>query len=98
MTPLVSNDEISGFLNTVAIAPNPTDTDAQLFFKLREDESIQCSLHNIIGERIKTLFTGSVSAQQTAAVDIPLDDVSSGIYIVRVSDGRQSIARKLLKQ
>lgn len=95
--PVVSNDELPEYLSRVQLAPNPTDAESIMIFEPESDEYVQCSLHDILGQRIQILYTGEVYAHEPHQVQVSLADQSQGTYIVRISNGTQSAARLLVK-
>jgi hypothetical protein len=54
-------------------------------FIVKENEPVRVELFNVLGQRVQTISTGSVSPGAETMVRIPTDDLASGQYFVRMT-------------
>jgi uncharacterized delta-60 repeat protein len=92
----LSSSEINSNNNAIKLYPNPakdkiTITGMDLQFSNRKCNAI---LMSVDGKEIKSLnFTTS-----NDSFDFYLNEVSSGVYILKISDGNKKIIRKFIKE
>jgi hypothetical protein len=58
---------------------------ATMSFIVKENEPVRVELFNVLGQRVQTISTGSVSPGAETMVRIPTDDLASGQYFVRMT-------------
>jgi hypothetical protein len=81
---IVSNKEIPENIGSVfKIYPNPTDFNQTLKYNLDKSCGVTITLFNILGQKIKTIFSGTCNLGENE-VDIPLYDQKSGTYFLQV--------------
>ena len=66
--------------------PNPFTNSTRINFSSTRDEEIQLLVYNISGQIVTELFKGIVSANQTKSVEFNANDLSQGLYFVRMID------------
>jgi hypothetical protein len=75
-------------LASVAVVPNPLQSEAQIFFATPSDGEVRLEVYSIEGRRIRVLLAGARSAGAGRIAWDGLDDggrpVRSGLYIVRL--------------
>ncbi len=81
--------------------PNPFNPDTMIKFALDEDSPVQLTIYNIKGEKIKTIFEGSVPADiiQTAywnGKDKSGKDVATGVYLYRLMTNKTKYIKRML--
>ena len=64
--------------------PNPVSERATVEFAVKEKENVTIQLYNTLGQRVKTLYRDTPPAEQTKRVRLSTDDLSSGLYFVRM--------------
>lgn len=67
-----------------AIAPNPVSGEASFSFATREAQPVTVTLYNLLGQEVRTLYTGTTRAGQQQPVQIRTGDLPSGTYFVRL--------------
>jgi hypothetical protein len=79
------------------ITPNPATNNFNLSFNIEKGAKISTTLVSIDGKVISELMNEQLGA---GAINRSFDvsDVPAGIYLVRISDGKNYITKKLLKQ
>ena len=84
---VLSTDEFSW--DGLRIYPNPTSLD-YIFVRHTEDVSVQ--IFNVLGKKI------SVNQVSTSNPRLDISNLSSGIYLLKISNQENSITRKIIKQ
>ncbi|MBK8450092.1 MAG: DUF3494 domain-containing protein [Saprospiraceae bacterium] len=81
----------------VHVYPNPFSTTAiMLFQNTLASSKITIALYNVSGNKISTLFDGTVQKDVTYSVDLSSEKLMDGIYFYRIINGTQIINRKLI--
>ena len=83
----LSNEEFSQ--ETFNIYPNPVSN--QLNIQLNSTEKTQIEIYNILGKRV---LTKTIHQSQT----IQLDNLNSGVYILKLTQNNSTISKKLIKR
>ncbi len=83
---LTATEQILSQANEIAIAPNPTSTQARLDIGLETAQEVQIQLFNMQGKRIYTQKLGKV---QQHSLDLDVSDFAAGTYfvVVRAEEG-----------
>ncbi|NLO11775.1 MAG: T9SS type A sorting domain-containing protein, partial [Candidatus Cloacimonetes bacterium] len=81
--------------------PNPFNPHTNISFNIAVPSSAYLlEIYNIKGQKVKTLHKGPLSAGNHTIVwdgkDITGNEVASGMYFYRLSDGKNSQSRKML--
>jgi hypothetical protein len=88
--------------NNISVYPNPFNPQATISFGITKDADIDLVIYNLKGERVKQLIQGSKSAGTHRIIWNGRDDngkaVSSGMYLVRLSNGAFKISKKIVLQ
>lgn len=80
----------SGF----SISPNPAVGTATLSFELSQTENLSCSIYDIAGSLVKTVFSAPFYAGSNR-FSLDVSDIPSGVYFCRLTDGKGSYVKKL---
>ncbi|RSK29627.1 T9SS C-terminal target domain-containing protein [Hymenobacter metallilatus] len=81
----------------LAAWPNPAGTTAQLSYQLPQAATVQVSILNLLGATVKTL-PAVRQAAGAKALELPLDNLSNGVYMVRLNTGQQQQTIRLVVQ
>jgi hypothetical protein len=80
--------------------PNPFNNETVIRFNLRRPAKVSLSIYNILGQKVRTLVEGRMSAgSQTVSWDGKDDkgnDLSSGIYFYQLKAGEVSETKRLV--
>ena len=80
--------------------PNPATTSTTIHFTVREPTVVDLGIYNILGQRIRTLHVGSMSAGEYSRIWDGRDDLGTdvppGIYFVRVTQGELTESQRLV--
>jgi hypothetical protein len=79
--------------------PNPFNPSTTISFVLDKKQEIELAIYNLLGQKVKTLYSGLVSAgthrMEWDASDEAGHKVSSGIYFYRLIAEAQVASRKM---
>ena len=65
--------------------PNPFNPQSQFNLAVARDQRVTAELYNVLGQRVATLFNGTIEANSTQIVRIDGSALASGAYIVRIA-------------
>lgn len=65
--------------------PNPFNPTSQFTLAVAQKQHVTAELYNVLGQRVATLFDGSVEANASQIVQIDGSVLPSGIYVVQVA-------------
>jgi len=101
--PVSNQDQVLGSpLLTLSNHPNPFNPDTRISFSLREAAQVKLQIFNLKGQLVKNMLEGNLTAGNHTIVWNGKDDkeqpVSSGIYFLRLNDGKRTISKKMCLQ
>ena len=80
--------------------PNPFNPSTRIEFALPQADNVRIEIFNVMGQKVRTLYSGALAAGYHAVTWQGLDDrgarVPSGTYIYKLSTGTTTIAKKML--
>ncbi len=80
--------------------PNPFNSSTAIEFRLPKTEHVEISIHNILGQKVKALFTGTYNAGSYQVIWDGTDEsglpVSSGLYVCRFRTKDCVLARTMI--
>jgi hypothetical protein len=85
----ISGIQTNPHVESIKIYPNPFSD--QLFIENDEDNEITIEIYNIIGEKT---FTNRMNLKKVIIGDL----LSKGVYLVKLTDGKNEANRKIVKQ
>ena len=68
----------------LATYPNPVQTQATVEFAVKEASDVTITLYNTLGQKVRTVYRGTPTAEETKRVQIDTQDLSSGAYFLRL--------------
>ena len=91
------NNVKANTVGTMNIIPNPTMGAAVLALNITNaSENTTVKMYDMAGREIMTIYSGQMQAGQKN-ISFDTENVSSGIYVIKVSDGKTSIQRRFVK-
>jgi flagellar hook assembly protein FlgD len=78
------------------IVPNPTQGSATLKLNVTAASDATIKVLDMTGREVMTIFSGQLQAGQKN-IDFNTENISSGIYLVKVSDGKTSKQQRFVK-
>lgn len=93
--PVTSIDELEN-VESFAISPNPVSNLTTLNIDLLNKEMTNISIHNNLGQEIKTVYSGTIPAgHQTFKIDT--QELMAGTYFIKVIMDKKLKAEKFIK-
>lgn len=86
----VEENELSE--NSIKVYPNPATSEFTISQNLSSEGTVQ--LYDISGKKIKELFRGNFGSNKN--IKVKTDGIAAGIYLVKVTSGKQSFTKKLV--
>ncbi|MEM6719633.1 MAG: reprolysin-like metallopeptidase [Bacteroidota bacterium] len=90
-TIVLSNEEFE--LDAFALYPNPNKGEFSLSFNSTSGEDINIDVHDISG---RLIFNKNYNATATFNENISLNNVSTGMYLITVTDQEKTVTKKLI--
>lgn len=81
---LVRVDEDPDAYTLSAAHPNPFNPRTSFSLTMHERQEISVEVFNLLGVRVKHLYSGTLEAGETRSFTFTADDLPSGIYLYRV--------------
>ncbi|MFA6438876.1 MAG: T9SS type A sorting domain-containing protein [Bacteriovoracaceae bacterium] len=97
----VRNHTVDFGISVSEIFPNPTNGDATISFSLTKQTEVRISMYNMLGQEIGKLLNSQVLLPNDYKIhwnfkNSVLNDVCSGVYIVKIETKDYAIPKKLL--
>ncbi|WP_179862141.1 DUF4397 domain-containing protein [Longibacter salinarum] len=67
-----------------SVAPNPVTSKATATLQVKTAQPVTVELYDLLGRRVSTLFSGSMSGQETRTLSVDASSLPSGVYFLRV--------------
>ncbi len=87
---------ISTSISDLSIHPNPAQGVATINVMSTKSNEATVDLLDMTGRTVKTIYAGQLPAGERN-ITFDTQSISSGIYLVRVSDGKASVQRRFVK-
>lgn len=77
--------------------PNPLRSGQSATLTVRVDatQDVDVGLFNVLGQRVRTLYTGSATPQHTIETTLRVGRLPSGLYFVRVTGDRLTAVERV---
>ena len=75
--------------------PNPVRDQATVQFAVQEAQPVVIEVYNTLGQRVRTVLDEQVEAETTREISLNVDDLASGMYIVRMRGETFSTTQKV---
>ena len=80
--------------------PNPFNPSTTISFDLNKKQDIELTIYNLLGQKVRTLYSGSIDAGshriEWDATDDSHQKISSGIYFYKLAAHEQTASRKMM--
>ncbi len=80
---LIEDLEVPGTHKLTAAYPNPFNPQTQFSLSVAATQQVSINVYNLLGQRVKTLFKGTMPAQQDQAFSFDAVNLPSGIYLIQ---------------
>jgi hypothetical protein len=88
------NEQFNHALN-LSVFPNPSNEQVSVVFDLLEDKVVEITLHDVLGKTIKTIHKQAFT-NGNHSISIPVNDISKGIYFVKVNVNNIITSQKII--
>lgn len=88
-------NDISEVINWESLYPNPTNEHSVLKFTNSLSKTLSVSIYNTLGEKVSVLEKQFFEAGEHE-LEIQIDNLKSGLYLVELSDGLRSVNKRLV--
>lgn len=88
------NEQFNHTLN-LSVFPNPSNDQVFVIFDLLEDKDVEITLHDVLGKTIKTIHKQAFT-NGNHRISIPVNDISKGIYFVKVNVNNIITSQKIM--
>lgn len=82
----------------IFLFPNPIQQTEHLTYILTEDEVLSLSLYDVNGREVRNFFTRQKKMAGTHKEQLTMEDIGAGNYFLSLSNGKQQISVKLVKE
>lgn len=72
-------------IRITALQPNPATTEVQLSFSVREEQLMSVVAYNLLGQKVATLYEGTLQPNFELQTTWSLSGVPNGIYFIHIS-------------
>ncbi len=79
-----ADDELPGTHKLSAAYPNPFNPQTQFSLSVAQTQQIEINIYNLLGQRVKSLYTGLITAKQEQTFAFDAASLPSGIYLIQV--------------
>lgn len=92
--PVYESEELANEVKLAHAYPNPFNPTTQIDYTLPESSEVQLEVFDITGRKVSTLIDGT-QASGTHSVTFDGSELSSGVYIYRLTAGEQVLTRQM---
>jgi len=75
---------------------NPVGDKLCIIVNSKDEENINVEMYDISGRKISNIFNGKINGEEKITYDI--NNISTGVYIIRISNDNNNICRKVVKE
>jgi hypothetical protein len=79
-------------------APNPSSSSALLRYELTAPAAVTVTVQNLLGSTVRTIKTDTRQAAGLHELNLPVQDLANGLYLVRLSTGQLTQTTRLVVQ
>ncbi|UOR07095.1 GEVED domain-containing protein [Hymenobacter aerilatus] len=90
-------DEVGGMSKQLSIYPNPFTEEAVIEFQQAQTESYVLELYDVTGRLLQRIAAGTAEAGKNYQFPVDSQNLTEGIYLVRLTTGQTSQSFRLLK-
>lgn len=83
-------------LSVTAALPNPVRTTSRFTITARRTQMVRVELHNVLGQRVQTVFDGRIDAGASQVVALSSEGLPPGLYLYRVQGDRSVVTRQVI--
>jgi len=76
---------VDGAYELKPTGPNPFRERTALSLRVRKTQPVRVDLYNVLGQRIQTVFDGTVRSGAAQPINIDGTGLASGVYLYRIT-------------
>lgn len=84
-------------IHTFNVFPNPAADQTTISYTLTQAQPVLISLFDLSGKEVMQLSRENQAAAGTYQFQLPISEIGSGVYVIKLTTGDQSFTRKLVK-
>jgi hypothetical protein len=81
----VSVNDITAKEHSIKVFPNPASTIVTIQYSLKDPSNVKIDLFDVFGKSIKTVLSPGEQAIDLHSCSIPLEDLASGLYFIKIN-------------
>lgn len=86
--------ELSTNLSDISVSPNPLTNETRLTFTAAREGAVTCRIYDLLGHVISSRDLNTLTGINTLSID--RTGLSSGLYILSISDGSSAATQKII--
>lgn len=90
--------ESESFGSGIKVTPNPFISATRITFELKKASPVSAYVLDARGKLVKTVFDNAILNAGTRTLDVRTDDLSSGIYFIKIETEMNSYSVKVVKK
>ena len=83
-------------ISTMNIVPNPASGPANIVVGITDEATVSIVAYDITGQLVATIYNGPL-ATGDHSIAFNTDNIVSGVYLVKISDGKSSLLKRFVK-
>jgi pectinesterase len=80
----VSVHDLSAIENQIKVFPNPATNKVTIQYNLVSNSNVTIELYDIFGKAVRTIQPQTVQSMDKHSYSVPVDDLASGMYFVKL--------------
>ncbi len=83
-------------ISTMNIVPNPASGPANIVVGITDEATVSIVAYDITGQLVATIYNGPLAAGDHS-IAFNTDNIVSGVYLIKISDGKSSLLKRFVK-
>ena len=83
-------------LNSISIAPNPVSSTLNITLTSYASTTVNVEIFDMAGRLINVVYTGELAAGKKG-ITFNAENIASGVYVVKATDGISSVQKRFIK-
>jgi len=95
--PITNVLEVNAGISGVEIFPNPTNSNTQVSYTLKQTNKVTVQLLDLLGKEVSNVFEGTQSFGEQL-INVDMDGFQAGIYFIQITSGGSTQVSKVIKR
>jgi hypothetical protein len=87
---------IQAAIEAINVVPNPASTQANILIDVNADAIISIDIYDMTGRLVSNVYNGGIATGEKS-IGFTTENISAGIYVVKVSDGQSFLQKRFIK-